>query len=150
MTDAHVHRSQAILRMPVDYVDATLILHDGERSEVIFLVPPSEDLAQFVVEGDPFVPVMRDASICIVSRDAIAAIGVPLQPIDEELPSEKQRVAVKLKSGMMLEGELHWTVVVGEQRTADFLNGDARCAELRTADKSYFIVKTQITFVKEL
>lgn len=135
--------------MPVDYVDATLILHDGDRSEVIFLLPPGEDLARVVTEGDAFVPVMRNAKICIIARDAVAAVGLPLLPVDD-LPSETQRVAVKLKSGMMLDGELRWTIVDGKQRTADHLNGDARTIELRTADKSFFIIKSQIAFVQEM
>ena len=135
--------------MPVDYVDATLILHDGDRSEVIFLLPPGEDLARVVTEGDAFIPVMRAAKICIIARDAIAAVGLSLQPIDD-LPAETQRVAVKLKSGMMLDGELRWTIVDGKQRTADHLNTDARTIELRSADKSFFIVKSQIAFVQEM
>src|SRR5689334_19217577 len=98
MADAHVHRSQAILRMPVDYIDATLILHDGERSEVIFLLPPGEDLAQAITEGEAFIPVMRNARICIIARDAIAAVGVPPRvpsPLEDEMPSESQKVLLK-------------------------------------------------------
>jgi hypothetical protein len=139
--------------MPVDYVDATLILHDGDRSEVIFLLPPGEDVARVVVEGDAFVPVMRNAKICIVSRDAIAALGLPLRVIDEledAMPHELQKIVVKLKSGMMFEGEVRWTVVSSKQRTADHLNTDARTIELRTADKSFYIVKAHIAYVQEL
>ena len=147
-----VHRSQAILRMPVDYVDATLILDDGERSEVIFFVHPGEDIAQLVSSGNAFIPVMRSARICIVARDAIAAIGVaPRAPsaIESEMPSEKQLVTVKLKSGMLLEGELTWTVVPGQQRTADFLNTEAPLFELRTVDKSFYILKSHVATVQE-
>src|SRR5688572_23724134 len=102
---ANVHRSQAILRMPVDYVDATLIHHDGERSDVIFLLPPGERVARVLTEGDAFVPVMRNAKICIIARESIAAVGMPLLAlpnVDDEMPTEKQRVSVKLRSGMML------------------------------------------------
>lgn len=153
MADTNVHRSQAILKLPVDYVDATLILHDGERSEVIFLLPPSEDIARVITEGDAFIPVMRDAKICIIARDAMAAVGVPLRtptPLEAEMPAELQRAAVKLKSGMLLDGELRWTVVTGKQRTADHLNSDARYLELRSEDKSYLIVKAHVAWVQEL
>jgi hypothetical protein len=51
---------------------------------------------------------------------------------------------------MMLDGELRWTIVDGKQRTADHLNGDALTIELRTADKSFFIVKSQIAYVQEM
>lgn len=149
MAEANVHRSQAILKMPVDYVDATLILHDGDRSEVIFLLPPGEDVARVITDGDAFIPVMRNAKICIIARDAIAAVGVPLRS-EDELPAEKQRVSVKLKSGMLLDGELRWTVVAGKRRTADHLNGEPGTIELRTADKSFFIAKSQIAVVQEM
>ncbi len=149
MGEANVHRSQAILRMPVDYVDATLILHDGDRSEVIFLLPPGEDLARVITEGDAFISVMRNAKICIIASDAIAALGVaPKVDNEDALPTHKQRVTVKLRSGMMLEGELR-TVVDGKHLTADHLNGDARTVELRAQDKTYFIVKTHVAYVQE-
>ena len=153
MADANVHRSQAILRMPVDYVDATMILHDGDRSEVIFLLPPGEDLGRVMTEGDAFIPTMRNAKICIVARAAIAALGITPPATDESedaLPFQHQKVAIKLKSGMMLEGDLRWTAVPGQQRTADYLNGDALMIELRTADKRFFVAKSQIEFVQEL
>jgi hypothetical protein len=150
MGEANVHRSQAILKMPVDYVDATLILHDGDRSEVIFLLPPGEDLARVITEGDAFIPVMRNAKMCIVAREAIAAIGLPPKvEAEDALPTDKQRVTVKLRSGMMLEGELRWTLVDSKHRTADHLNGYALTIELRTADKSYFIVKSHVAYVQE-
>ncbi|MBA3503654.1 MAG: hypothetical protein M4D80_22150 [Myxococcota bacterium] len=135
--------------MPVDYVDATLILHDGDRSEVIFLLPPGEDLARVITEGDAFISVMRNAKICIIASDAIAALGVaPKVDNEDALPTHKQRVTVKLRSGMMLEGELR-TVVDGKHLTADHLNGDARTVELRAQDKTYFIVKTHVAYVQE-
>jgi hypothetical protein len=153
MADANVHRSQAILRMPVDYVDATMIHHDGERSEVIFLLPPGEDLARLMTQGDAFIPVMRNAKICIVARDSIAALGLPLRPLtpfEEEMPHETQKAMIKLRSGMMLEGELRWTLDDGKQRTADFLKTDGLHVELRTADKSFYVAKSHIAYVQEM
>ena len=153
MANVNVHRSQAIFKLPVDYVDATLIFHDGERDDVIFLMPAGEDIATVLEGGDPFVPVMRAAKICIVARDTIATIGVPLRapdPLEAEMPSEQQRVAIKLKSGMLLDGELRWTAVSGKRRTADHLNAEARYVELRTADKSFLISKAHIAYVQEM
>jgi hypothetical protein len=153
MADANVHRSQAILRMPVDYIDATLIHHDGERSEVIFLLPPGEDLARLMTEGDAFIPVMRNAKICIVARDSIAALGLPLRALttfEEEMPHDTQKAVVKLRSGMMLEGELRWTLEDGKQRTADFLKSGSLHVELRTTDKSYYVAKSHIAYVQEM
>ena len=150
MGEANVHRSQAILRMPVDYVDATLILHDGDRSEVIFLLPPGEDLARVITEGDAFVSVMRNAKMCIVARDAIAALGMPSTVEDEyALPSRTQKAIVKLRSGLVLEGELRCTIEGEKSSTHDHLNREPRTIELRVADKSYFIVKAHVAYVQE-
>jgi hypothetical protein len=139
--------------MPVEYVDATLIHHDGERSEVIFLLPAHSDVLHYALEGDAFIPAMREAKICIVARESIAAIGLPLRPLtalEAEMPNEKQLVVVKLRSGMMIEGELRWTVVFGGQRTTDQLNNADRTFELRTADKSYYVVKAHVAYVQEM
>ncbi|MBA3393291.1 MAG: hypothetical protein H0T89_11635 [Deltaproteobacteria bacterium] len=154
MADVNVHRSQAILRMPVKYVDATLILHDGERVEVIFMLPRSEELTRVISEGEAFVPVMRDAKIYIVARDAIACVSLvvepPAVPDENALPSNHQRAAVKLRSGMMVEGELRWPVVSGEQRTTDYLNAATPYFELHTADRTYYVIKAHVATVLEI
>lgn len=153
MADVNVRRSQAILRMPVDYVDATLILHDGDRAEVIFMLPRGEDVARLVSEGDAFIPVMRNARICIVARTAIACIGVPAAAApraDDGLPVEKQRATVKLRSGMMIEGELRWTAPAGKERTADHLNNnDAPYVVVYATDTTYYVIKAHIATVDE-
>jgi len=138
--------------MPVDYVDATLILHDGERWNVIFFVPPREDLVRLVTEGEAFVPVMRDAKITIVARAAIACVGMPTRPASDldELPSENQRAAIKLRSGVVLEGELRWPIVEGKQRTADFLNGPSNHVVLSAGDVHYIVIKAHVATVQEL
>jgi hypothetical protein len=153
MAEANVHRSQAILRMPVDYVDATLIHHDGERSEVIFLLPSGEDVVRVMAEGDAFIPVMRNAKICIIARASIAAVGVADRApnaYEEDMPREKQRAAVKLTCGMMLDGEMHWAAVFGQQRLSDHLNSESRFVELRASDKTYFVFKAHVAYVQEL
>jgi hypothetical protein len=153
MEEPNVRRSQAILRMPVDYVDATLILDDGERSEVIFFVPPGEGIARMVAAGDAFIPVMREAKVCIVARAAIACVGVAAKIAgapDAELPHETQRVAVKLRGGTRLEGELTWPVVEGKQRTADYLNSTSTYFVLHAGEVNYFILKAHVATVQEL
>ncbi len=153
MTDSNAHRSQAILRMPVDHVDATMILHDGERSEVILLLSPGDHAADVMVGGDEFLPVMRDAKICLVARDAIAALGLqrrPLTTLEEEMPHETQRATIKLRSGMMLEGELRWPLVDGKRRTVDYLKSSPRYIELRAQDKSWFVAKAHLAYVQEM
>lgn len=136
----NVHRSQAILKLPIDYVDAEMILCDGQRSSVILLLPSGSS----VMEGDAFLEVMRDASTCIVARDAIAALGLPLRPVDEDVPQETRRVVITLRSGTRLEGEL--------RRTGSMMDhlGSARFLELRTADTSWLISKAHLATLQEI
>jgi hypothetical protein len=154
MESASMRRSQAILRMPVDMVDAVMILEDGDRSDVLLYIPPSEDVARFLCgDGKPFVPVMREACTCLVARSAIAAIGVSKrrapQPI-EDLPTETQKVSIKLRGGATLEGTLTWVAPFGHQRTADHLNAESPLLVLEAGDLVYFVPKTGIVMVVEL
>ena len=151
-----VRRSQAILRMPVNFVDATLVMHDGERSEVIFFVPPGETLQQFLVDPAPFVPVMRSARIVMVARAAIACVSTPAaprppaDPDEPELPTERQRVALKLRSGTAFEGELRWTVIEGRQRTADHLNNPDSHILVHDDTHQHFVAKAHLATLEEL
>jgi hypothetical protein len=153
MQSASMRRSQAILRMPVDMVDAVMILDDGDRADVLLFVPPSEDLVRFVGEGKPFVPVMRDACTVLVRRAAIAALGVAtrLAPAaDADLPTETQRVRIRLRGGIQLEGVLAWVAAEGASRCADHLNADGPVIQLAAGELTYFVLKTSIVQVVEL
>ena len=149
-----MRRSQAILRMPVEMVDAVMILDDGERSEVLLFIPPSEDIARFLAnEGRPFLPIVREAMMCQVACTAIAALGVAkkLAPApSEDLPTECQKVRVKLRGGAQLEGTLSWVSPFGQERLADHLNAEATCVLVDCGDTVYFVPKTGIVMVVEL
>ena len=155
--EVNIRRSQAILRLPVDHVTAILILHDGHRSDVLLFIAPGEDVTDLLSPGDPFVPMVRNARFCLVARDAIAALGVPIsaraEPDDDgdSLPVERQDASVQLRSGVVLDGELRWTAPEGERRTADYVN-DALpfiAVHATDADTTYYISKAQIATVEE-
>ncbi|HEY0195675.1 MAG TPA: hypothetical protein VGC42_31390 [Kofleriaceae bacterium] len=151
--DVNMRRSQAILRLPVDSMTATLTLHDGERSDVLLFIPPGEAIAALVSPGDPFVPMIKSARFCLVAREAIAALGVTSTPevADETtLPLERQRARIRLRSGTELEGELRWTAPEGERRTADYVNDDQAYVVLHAGDTSYYVRKAAIATVEEL
>jgi hypothetical protein len=153
MQSASMKRSQAILRMPVDMVDAVMILQSGERSDVLLFIPPSEDVARFVSEGGAFLPVVRDANTHLVARAALAALGVPARlgpKLDDDLPTERQQVRVVLRGGISLEGELAWVAPPGQQRLADHLNTEAPGFALYAGDTTYFVMKTGVVMVTEL
>jgi len=150
-----MRRSQAILRMPVNSVLATLILHDGERSDVLLFVPAGEDITRLVSPGDPFIPMIKNARFCLVARTAIAALGVVIdaEPGDDgALPITRQRSRVRLRSGATLEGELWWSASELYKRTSDYANDAAgflvvHAIEARTV---YYVAKAQVATLEEI
>jgi hypothetical protein len=154
--DVNVRRSQAIQRLPVNSVLAKLTLHDGERSDVLLFIPPGEDITRVVSPGPPFIPMIRNATFCLVARDAIAvlAVVVGVEPVRDEdaLPIIRQRARLGLRSGSAVEGELRWISLDGHKRTSDYLNDPeafivAHATESRT---TYYIAKSQIATVEEI
>jgi hypothetical protein len=148
----NLRRSQQIMRLPVDDVTATLILHDGDRSEVVLFVSPDEDIVRVLTAREPFLPMRRAGKLVLVARAAIAALGLPSIPTiasDDELPVETQAAMLRLRSGQTLEGELRWTAPAGAKRTADFLNDDEAHVTLYAGKTTYYVIKDQIALVEE-
>ncbi len=148
-----MRRSQVILRMPVDNISVTLILHDGARSDAMLFVPPTEDIARLIgPQGERFLPMFIGSDLRLVARDTIACIGVPTVPRiphEGDLPVEVQRAAVTLRSGTVLEGELRWTGALGQTRTADYLNADGETIEVLAGDTTFHVVKAHVAMVTE-
>ena len=133
-------------------IDAHLIMHDGERSDVLLFVPPTEDVVRLLSEGASFLAVARGGQECLVARDAIACLGVEHARgprLDEDLPTERQAATVKLRSGIALDGELRWVAPPGMQRTTDYLNGDSRHLVLYTTEATFVIAKSHVAMVIE-
>jgi hypothetical protein len=152
MGDVTMKRSQAILRMPVDMVDACMYLHDGDTSDVLVFVPKAEDISRMLCEGSAFLPVMRDAAMCLVARSAIACMKVAARhapKLEEDFPSEQEKVKVTLRSGMVIDGLMKWIPPFERQRTADHLNSDTPIIVVHTGDEAYLIVKAHIAMVRE-
>jgi hypothetical protein len=153
--DVNMRRSQAILRLPVDSVLASLTLHDGERSDVLLFIAAGEDVSRLLGPGDPFVPMIRNARFCLVARAAIAAIAIVTGPVvddDGALPVEHQRARVRLRSGVAIEGELQWTAPEGERRTADYLNDGEALFQIHAVQPAtiHYIAKAHVATVEEL
>jgi hypothetical protein len=152
VSDSPMRRSQVILRLPVDHVTASLILHDGDRSDVVLFVSPDEDIGRVLSAREPFLPMMRAGKMALVARAAIATLGlptVPTVPKEDDLPVETQLSTVRLRSGQLIEGELRWTGAPGAQRTADYLNSDEPYIKVFTADTTYYVVKHHVALVEE-
>ena len=147
-----MRRSQVIMTLPVDHVTASLILHDGDRADVVIFVSPDEDCARVLSAREPFRPMIRAGKMALVARAAIAAVGLPSVTAiatDGDLPIETQKAMVRLRSGHLIEGELRWTGASGAQRTTDFLNSDEPYIKVHTATTTYYVVKNHIALVEE-
>jgi hypothetical protein len=148
----NMRRSQAILRMPIDSICALLLLHDGDRSEVMLFLQPGEDVARLVCGSELFLPVVRNGRVCVVARAAIAALGIPARlarTTTEDLPVQHQSVAVTLRSGTKLDGELRWNSPTEKQKTIEFLNGDASYVVVHTEETAWFVLKSHVATVSE-
>jgi hypothetical protein len=151
MQSVNVKRSQAILRMPIEMVDAEIILHDGDRAEVLLFIAPSEDIAWHLTQGPQFMPVGRGGVVSFVARAAIASLAVPAArapQLEEDLPALTQKVVVKLRSGVTLTGEVRWIGQTG-QRIAEHLNTDTPYLVVYVEEATFIVVKTHIASVTE-
>jgi hypothetical protein len=152
MASVNQRRSQVILRMPVDHLNASLILHDGEHLDVVLFISPSDDIARVLGSTEPFLPMVRNGRVVLIARSSIATLGLPAVPVvpqEGDLPIEKQAAVIKLRSGAKLEGELQWTGPAGRQRTADHLNAEELFFKVHTADTTHYVVKSHVAMVEE-
>jgi len=147
-----MRRSQVILRMPVDHVVATLMMHDGTKADVVLFVPPTEDIGHLLSSGPTFLPAIRDGRVTLIAREAVASIGTPeitVIPREDDLPVQRQAVVVVLRSGAKIEGELRFTAPAGHQRTADHLNEPEPVFSVHAAGTTYVVVKAHVAQVDE-
>lgn len=147
-----LRRIQTNMLLPVDHVFASLILHDGDRSDVVIFTSPDEDIVRILGAREPFLPMMRAGNVVLVARAAIAALGLPSVPVipqHDDLPVETQTAMVRLRSGQTIEGELRWTGPASEQRTTDHLNSDEPYLTVYARNTTYYVVKHHIALVEE-
>lgn len=140
------------MRLPVDHLIASLILDDGDRSDVVITLSPDEEIAHVLGAREPFLPMFRAGKLTLVARSAIAVLGLPsvmVLPNEDDLPVETQLASIRLRSGVVLEGELRWTGPGGAQRTSDFLNSDEVYIKVHTLHTTYYVVKDHIALVEE-
>jgi len=152
MTSAKPVRTLNTLRIPVEQLPVTMLLHDGREFQAVVFVPFGETILRFFDAGTRFIPVRRDGKIYFVGRSDIACLTVPVSPLhpsDGDLPVVFQQVAVELRGGTKLNGRLRWVAPIGYQRTADHLNAEAPYLELRTDTVTHYVAKSQIVMVEE-
>jgi hypothetical protein len=146
-------RSQPLLRVPRDQTPVTIILDDGERANAFLFVSPGTPIARAIAEAGPFVPVNYGDGTKLVARDSIACItvvGIYAREEHDDLPTELQPVAVRLRSGLVIKGELRWTPYAGHRRVLDHLNDDATHIVLKDNTYLSFVRKTHIMTLEEI
>lgn len=152
MPSAGSSRNQIGLRVPVDHIEVTLVMHDGQRVEVVLFVPPGEELGEFLATGAAFLPTTRDGHPFFIARAAIAGVGIQpphLPQLDEELPMEQQHARVTLRSGATIDGTLQWVGLDGRRRTSDGLNAEGDYLVVVSDAMTFLVKKTHVATVSE-
>lgn len=144
-------RSQPLLRLPKNQTPAQVTMHDGERAQVFLFVAPGGNLDELLDERTRFIPMSFAAGTRLVARDAIAAINLHVQfaPAEDELPGERQKAKVHLRSGAVIEGELRWVAPEGARRTLDFMNNDASYFVVHGPEHVIYVAKEHVAYVEE-
>lgn len=144
-------RSQPLLRLPKNQTPAQLTMHDGERAQVFLFVAPGDSLTHVLDEDSRFVPMGFSSGTRLVARDAIAALSVHVMHAhaEDELPGERQRAVIKLRSGTLVKGELRWVAPEGRRRTLDFLNSETPYFVAYDTEHVHYVFKSHVALVEE-
>jgi hypothetical protein len=147
-----VHRSQALMRLPVDAVAVKLHLAGGETFDGSVFVALGDSVLAVVARADGFIPVAAAKGVRLVPRASIAAIVVPGARIvaSDELPTEQQGVRVHLHSGAELAGELRWTAPENHRRTVDYLNETSPHLIVHAIEGITYVVKAHVAWIEEV
>jgi hypothetical protein len=145
-----VHRSQPLMRLPVDQIAAKVMLLGGKSFDGSLFIAIGEDIITIFTKADAFIPVACEKGILLVARDAIAGIVVRGQLVlTDELPTEQQLARVHLRDGHRVDGELRWTAPEGRRRTADFLNDAAPYIVVHGREGMTYIAKRHVAWIEE-
>jgi hypothetical protein len=145
-------RSQPLLRVPRDKTPAELILDDGERCYALLFVPPGDRISRVIDEPNAFVPVIVSSVTRLLARKAIACMTVHVlhAAVDEDMPEEKQRVAIRLRGGITVRGELRWIAPPDRRRTLDHLNDASSHLVVHEGDYVHYIAKSTVLGLEEV
>ncbi|MDP9149840.1 MAG: hypothetical protein M3O36_07890 [Myxococcota bacterium] len=139
-------------RIPVRRQSATVTLATGARllDAVLFCEVGLE--VEALLESDQgFLPIGHDNHVRLVARRALAVVTTaPRHDTDEEqLMTRRLSVAVRLRSGELLEGDLVYEPRPGGSRALDVLNGPARTLQVRSSEAVHHISKEHVEYLEE-
>ncbi len=154
MGPVEARRSQPLLRLPVDRWACELILEEGSRLSGFLFLAPGSGIAGLLDDSKRFLPMLVDGSVRLVTRAAIACIVFPAgearrRDPGDELPGDRQQAAVRLRSGLVIDGELRWIACPECVRTIDFLNQPDPWFPVHGVDAQYLIAKLHVAWVEE-
>lgn len=141
-----------VLIVPIDRVDATLILHDGTRREVVLPSSSGQRVDTLFDSGEPFIAVKDGGETRIYARSALACVTVREERADEDdaLPENRRLVRVQLRSGASVDGELRYVAVEGRSRVSDALNEPTPAFCVHAGAAVHHVAKAHVAFVEEL
>ena len=119
---------RAELRVPVNRVSVELTLGDGRCLRGTVFVPPGCHVEELLGRSAAFLPVEQDGTVVLYAPGAIACVAVreeTAEPHPDDLPLAARALAVRLRSGTVVQGEVRYVAWSGAMRTADLLNEPA-------------------------
>ncbi len=146
-----ISRSVMTLRLPLDEIEATLMLRDGTVLDASLFVSAFGDLSRFLEEPEPFVAARCASTIRFIARAALVyvAVSAPLAPLAHgEIGAHLRRVVLHLSTGTSVRGLL-CRPSSAAQRTLDYLNSPGTYIELQGPTSSVFVAKNHITMMEE-
>jgi len=164
-------RSQPLLRVPRDQTPVVITFDNGEREGAMLFVPPGDSIDHMLAEASQFVPVSFtvgadymlagtspfvrgsvSVGMRLVARASMACITLHAiyARIDDEHATERQRVAIRVRGGSVIKGELRWGGALGRTRTLDHINEATPYIALREGDYVTYVAKNHIISVEEI
>jgi hypothetical protein len=140
------------LRVPIQRIRAE-IHTERERVHAALLLPPLATIEEVFEEEAAFVPTEVDGQTRLLARASIAAIvveadGIPGSPAALGVHYAMRPVAVRLRSGGVLEGSLVLSPTL--RRTLDVLNQNAKSFALQAGGRVFHVAKAHVVAVEEV
>jgi hypothetical protein len=143
-------RVSSEFRVPVRREAITLTLADGSLHEGTFFRAPSGEMDALLESEEPFVPIDEGGTLRLYARRGIAVVSVAEEE-ESELEALRVRVgvAVRLRGGKSVRGELRFAAERGNARSLDHLNGVEKSFAVHDGAKVHHVAKDHVEHVEE-
>lgn len=144
--------------VPKRVVVATVTMDGGEPVSLTLFLSDRAELhegperpSDLLSRGQPFVPALDgDGALILIGRNAIATLSIPAEEEPIPLMATSFRVQVMLRSGLKVEGTVHYAMPEASQRLQDYLNQPELFIAIQQETTLLFVNKACITGLRTL